>query len=96
MGDDGRARRVTGVFVLVVNPAWFGEAGSYLSMVADTVETVKRTPPAPGVDEVLVAGEPEERSREQRGRDGIRLPDGTWEALEPVATRFGVPMPPAR
>jgi len=94
--DDGRARRVTGVFVLVVNPAWFGEAGSYLSMVADTVETVKRSPPARGVEEVLVAGEPEERSREQRGRDGIRLPDGTWEALEPVATRFGVPMPPAR
>jgi len=42
-----------------------------------------------------VAGEPERRSREERGRAGIRLPAGTWEALEPVAARFGVPMPEA-
>ena len=90
---DGRARRVTGVFILVVNPAWFGDAAAYRSMVVETVEIVKGTPPAPGVEEVLVAGEPELRSREQRGRDGIRLPDGTWEALEPIAARFGVAMP---
>jgi LDH2 family malate/lactate/ureidoglycolate dehydrogenase len=88
-------RRVTGVFVLVLNPAWFGDPQTYLSMVADAVEIVKRTPPAPGVEEVLVAGEPEIRSREQRGRDGIRLPEGTWDALQPVARRFGVPMPEA-
>jgi LDH2 family malate/lactate/ureidoglycolate dehydrogenase len=87
---------MTGVFVLVVNPAWFGDPAAYLSMVADTVEAVKRTPPAAGVGEVLVAGEPELLSREQRGREGVHLPDGTWRALQAVAERFGVPMPEAR
>jgi LDH2 family malate/lactate/ureidoglycolate dehydrogenase len=95
-GEQAPTTTMTGVFVLVVNPAWFGDAGAYLSMVADTVEVVKRTPPSAGVGEVLVAGEPEVRSREQRGRDGIRLPDGTWAALQAVADRFGVPMPEAR
>jgi uncharacterized oxidoreductase len=84
---------VTGVFVLVVNPAWFGDPDAYLAVVADTVEWVKQSPPAAGVDEVLVAGEPEERSRRERGRDGIPLPDGTWRGLGAVAARFGVPMP---
>jgi hydroxycarboxylate dehydrogenase B len=92
-GERPPTTKMTGVFVLVVNPAWFGDPEVYLSMVADTVEIVKRTPPAEGVKEVLVAGEPEQRSREQRGRDGIRVPDGTWKALETVADRFGVPMP---
>jgi hydroxycarboxylate dehydrogenase B len=95
-GEQSRTSTMTGVFVLVVNPAWFGDPAAYLSMVADTVEVVKRTPPAAGVEEVLVAGEPELRSREQRGRDGIRLPEGTWAALQAVADRFGVPMPEAR
>jgi len=93
--DEPRPASTTGVLVLVVNPAWFGDPETYLSLVADTVDMVKRVPPAPGVEQVLVAGEPERRSREERGRDGIRLPAGTWEALEPVAARFGVPMPEA-
>jgi uncharacterized oxidoreductase len=92
---DGRSRAtsVTGVFVLVMNPAWFGDPGAYGSIVADAVESVKRSPPAPGFEEVLVAGEPEHRSRLERERDGIPLPQGTWEGLEAVGARFGVPMP---
>jgi LDH2 family malate/lactate/ureidoglycolate dehydrogenase len=94
-GRPPRTTSTAGVFVLVVNPAWFGDPQTYLSLVADTVENVKQSRPAAGVDEVLVAGEPEERSREARGREGIPLPQGTWEGLEPVAARFGVPMPEA-
>src|SRR5438309_6468079 len=76
-GDDGpRPTSMSGVFLLVVNPAWFGDPQIYLSLVADTVDTVKRVPRAPGVQEVLVAGEPERRSRERRGREGVSLPAG--------------------
>ena len=98
-GDDGSPgaapppTSTTGVFVLVVNPAWFGDPEAYLAVVADTVDWVKQSRPAPGVEEVLVAGEPEERSRKERGRLGVPLPDGTWERLEAVAARFGVQMP---
>jgi len=79
--------------VLAIDPGWFGDAEAYRALVADAVEAVKRTPPAPGVEEVLVAGEPEERSRAVRSREGVPLPDGTWRALSGVAERFGVPLP---
>ena len=40
------------------------------------------TPPAPGHDEVLVPGEPEERTRTERERDGIPLTDTLLRELE--------------
>jgi ureidoglycolate dehydrogenase (NAD+) len=79
--------------VLAIDPGWFGDAEAYRVLVADAVEALKRTPPAPGVEEVLVAGEPEERSRQLRSREGIPLPEGTWRALVGVADRFAVPLP---
>jgi LDH2 family malate/lactate/ureidoglycolate dehydrogenase len=54
---------------------------------------VKSAPPAAGYDEVLLAGEPEIRIEEQRRRDGIPIPEGTWEALRAVAARLQVPEP---
>jgi uncharacterized oxidoreductase len=40
-----------------------------------------RTPPADGHREVLVPGEPEERIRRRRSRDGIPISEATWRAL---------------
>ncbi|GAA2173910.1 Ldh family oxidoreductase [Agrococcus versicolor] len=45
--------------------------------------------PAPGFDEVLVPGEPEERTRTQRLADGIELPDATVDDLVALGERFG-------
>ncbi len=39
------------------------------------------TEPAEGHHEVLVPGEPEERTRAERERDGIPMADGTWREL---------------
>ena len=39
------------------------------------------TRPAEGSDEVLVPGDPEERSRAERGRTGIPVPDPVWRDL---------------
>lgn len=39
------------------------------------------TPSAPGQEEVLVPGEPEERTRAERERDGIPLTDTIWQEL---------------
>ncbi|MBO0683848.1 MAG: Ldh family oxidoreductase [Candidatus Dormibacteraeota bacterium] len=92
-GASSTAPPASGVLVLVIDPAWFGDGDAYASLVADTVRAVKRTPPAGGVEEVLVAGEPERRNRELRGREGVELAEGTWEGLREVGERFQVPMP---
>jgi uncharacterized oxidoreductase len=86
--------RVAGVFLEVVDPAAFGDPAGYAELVDAALEAAKRQPPADGVAEVLVPGEPEERARARRGREGIALAAATWSELGKVAMRFGVPMPP--
>jgi hydroxycarboxylate dehydrogenase B len=85
--------RTGGVFMVVVDPNAFGSAADYAASVERVTAAAKRVPPAPGVDEVLVPGEPEARSRAQRARGGIALPHDTWAAIAEVAQRVGVPMP---
>ncbi len=88
--------RVAGVFLEVIDPATFGDAAAYRALVDDALAAAKRQPPAGGVPEVLVPGEPEERARARRSREGIPLPAATWGELGKVAARFGVPLPPSR
>lgn len=99
-GLSGRAgeRAGGGVTLLAVNPALFHPAGggeAFAAATAALVDVIKDTPPAAGFDEVLVPGEPEERSRAERSRQGIAVPLDTWRDLESVASRLGVPMPQA-
>ena len=42
---------------------------------------VKESPPQPGVEAVMVPGEPERKTRAIREQDGIPLDDTTWEEL---------------
>jgi uncharacterized oxidoreductase len=88
--------RTAGVFLVVVDPASFGDAAHYRAMVDETLAAAKRVPAADGVAEVLVPREPEIRSREQRSRDGISIPEATWRDLAGVAWRFGLAMPESR
>lgn len=94
-GSDTRGR-VTGVFLQVIDPAAFGDADHYRATVDETLAAAKRVPPAAGCAEVLYPGEPELRSREERGRSGIALPAATWADLAKAATRFAVQPPGSR
>jgi LDH2 family malate/lactate/ureidoglycolate dehydrogenase len=87
---------LAGVFLTVVDPAFFGDAGHYRAMVGEMLAAAKRMPPAAGTAEVLVPGEPEVRMREQRSREGISLPEATWQDLAKVGERFRVPLPECR
>ncbi|MGH7919341.1 MAG: Ldh family oxidoreductase [Candidatus Dormibacteraceae bacterium] len=80
---------VDGVWLLVIDPAAFGDAGGYRSLTERNLAALMAVPPAAGVTEVLVPGEPEERSRRRRSA-GIPLPEATWDDLSRVADRFGV------
>jgi LDH2 family malate/lactate/ureidoglycolate dehydrogenase len=58
--------------------------------------TIKSTPPAPGYEEVLVAGEPEWRAARIRRIEGIPLSKGVWEELARTASTVRVTPPPVR
>ena len=94
-GADARGR-VAGVFLQAIDPACFGDPAAYRQLGDEALAAAKRERPAAGVSEVLVPGEPEDRARETRSREGIPLAAATWADLGKVAARFGVALPPSR
>jgi len=79
-----------GALVIAIDPEWFGGAERYRMAVTKALEELRRQPPAAGVEEILVPGDPERRSRERRGREGIPLPETVLEELRAVGERYGV------
>ena len=92
--SDEPGGKVAGVFVLAIDPAFFGDAAGYGAIARGLIDAIRRVPPAPGA-EVLVPGEIERRTRDLRTREGIPLPAATVEELLRVADRFNVPPPAA-
>jgi len=88
--------RLGGLFVQAIDPGCFGDAGHYRAMVEEHLAAARRLAPATESGEILLPGEPEVRSRERRGREGIPLAAATWTELGKLAARFGVPLPPTR
>jgi LDH2 family malate/lactate/ureidoglycolate dehydrogenase len=80
----------SGALFLCLNPAAFRPPEAYDRGVTSILQRVKAVPPAPGFEEVLLPGEPERRTRAERSRDGIPLPDATWETLRRCAAELGV------
>jgi len=81
--------------VAAVDIETFSDLGRYREDVDRLIDALKTLPRAEGTEEVLAPGEPEDRVREARLRQGIPLPGGTVRNLRRVAERFGVAFPPA-
>lgn len=84
---------MAGVFLQVLDPAWFGGSDRFTKKVSEVLRAVEAMPPAPDREAVLVPGDPEARSRAERLASGIPLPDPLWRELEVLSERFGVPLP---
>src|ERR1700757_1793297 len=69
----------------VVDPAHFfdGEITRY-------TDFIRATRPVAGVDQVLIPGDPERKTRAERSKNGIPLPDETWMAIVNTARELGV------
>jgi len=88
----GRKVRNSQMF-LAIDIARFMPVEEFTGRMEKLVELIKSTPAAPGYDEVLVAGDPEWRTEEERLRNGIPIADGNWKSLVDAAARVGVGAP---
>ena len=80
----------SGIFIFAVDATVFRPMADYEKAMADTIGRIKAVPPAPGFDEVLMPGEPEARTRARREREGIAIPDDTWQAVIKTGAELGV------
>jgi len=79
--------------VAAVDIATFTDLAEYKANADAIVDGIKALPTAEGFSEVLVPGEPEGRVHDERAKNGIPLPTGTWQKLEAASKRFGIPLP---
>ena len=83
-----------GTFIVAIDIARFVDVDGFRRQVDDLFRHVKSIPCNDGTDEVLIPGEIELRTRRQRERDGIPIPDGTWQTIADTARDLGVAIPP--
>ncbi len=80
----------SGSLILALDPGIFRPREQYAQRVDATIDRIKAVPPAPGFAEVLVPGEPEERTRRQRLASGIPVPENTWREVCEYGRRLHV------
>lgn len=66
---------------------------SYKEHIDNLISGLKTLPTANGFDEIFVSGEPENRTFDERSRNGIPLPKGTVRNLRSIGERFGIELP---
>lgn len=79
-----------GTVVTALDVEAFRPLDGFRRMVDEHVAAVKAGTRAPGVEEILVPGELEWRTRDARLREGIELPEATWERIVDTGMRCGV------
>jgi uncharacterized oxidoreductase len=80
-----------GMFTVLVDPQKLGTRTSFETESLAFVEWLRQSPPAPGTEGVLLAGEPERIARTARERDGIVIDDTTWAEIAAAADKARTP-----
>ncbi len=84
-----------GQFFLVVAPALFGDEKGFLDEVESMVAQIKASEPLPGVDEIYLPGEIEQRRYDKCVRRGvIPYPPSVIDALTQLGESVGIPFTP--
>ncbi|MBX3439285.1 MAG: malate/lactate/ureidoglycolate dehydrogenase, partial [Planctomycetaceae bacterium] len=84
-------RLINGMFSLYIDPARLPREMEFSQEVQRFIDYVKSSRRVPGVNEILMPGEFEERTRSERTQHGIPLDDLTWQAIVDSCERVGIP-----
>jgi uncharacterized oxidoreductase len=76
--DRSKKRVWNGMLTILIDPKRLGTADAFASETSAFLESLRKSPVAPGFDKVRIAGEPERETRAKRERDGIAVDENTW------------------
>jgi len=74
----------------ILDASALGDTTHIAREAAAVGEWVKASPPAPGFDEILLPGEPEQRARERRLADGVPIDDRSLADIRAAIASLGV------
>jgi uncharacterized oxidoreductase len=84
-GDRGQ-----GLFQLALKIDAYRPIDDFKHEIDALIRAVKTSPRAPGVTEILIPGEPEQRMKAERQRNGIPISTQTWNALMEIGHQVQV------
>jgi ureidoglycolate dehydrogenase (NAD+) len=93
MYDDFDEPQGIGHFLGAIDPARFVPPEAFAGSVDRLAGQLKATPPAPGFDEVLLPGEPEDRAEARHRRDGVPIPEELRRELVELGVAYGIDWP---
>jgi hydroxycarboxylate dehydrogenase B len=83
-------RFANGMLAFYVDPKVIDPANFFDGEISRYVDFIRETKPIAGTDRVLIPGDPERKTRAERTKNGIPLPDDTWAAIVNTAREVGV------
>jgi uncharacterized oxidoreductase len=73
-----------------VDPKVIDTSNYFDDEISRYTDFIRQTKPIGGVESVLVPGDPERKTRAERTKNGVPLPDDTWAAIVNTAREVGV------
>jgi uncharacterized oxidoreductase len=83
-----------GTLMLAVDIAKFVPYRQFISQVERLCQVIRSSPKADGFENVLLPGELENATRQRRLKEGLEVPDGTWQEILALATQLQVRLGP--
>ncbi len=93
---DGSEPSNLGQFFMAINVAAFDDPAAFKARAGDLLRLVKESPVAEDATEILVAGEKEQRATLLSRQIGVAVDEAVAQALDRIASRYGIPSPCAR
>jgi len=87
-----RAPSPNGVFIIAINPDGFVGREVFERRTGKVLHEVRTSEPEPG-EMIQIPGDPEWETRENRLKEGIPIPDDTWELIKELAEELAIPVP---
>ena len=81
---------VNNMLSIILDPAALGDPAFFRAELDAITGYVKSARPAIGVDAVMVPGDPERKSRAERGASGIPIDQATWREITDAAKAVGL------
>ncbi len=89
--DDRSKKRVwNGMLTILIDPKRLGTADAFATETTEFLNSLRKSPVAPGFDKVRIAGEPERETRAKRERDGIQVDENTWNEIVAAGAKLNV------
>ena len=86
----GVPRLEQAMLTITIDPRKFQPEDAFAAEISQYIEFVKSSRTVTPGGEILMPGEPEERTRAARTRDGIELDETTWNQITTTATLLGL------